>query len=549
MSRAALLALLALLSCDRGAVDSAQPWPEDPPTTLVPLDDARLLRRVSLDLRGVLPSLEELDAVEADPAALAELRDAWLDDPRLEQRLVHLLGEQWHTRVDEYLLYFNEYRSFEEDPRLEYPFERAVGEEPLRLMARVAAEDRPWTDIVTGSTTMAHPLTLEVWPLEALEEGEGWVEARYTDGRPAAGVLATNGLWWRYFSTVSNLNRGRAAAVMRLLLCEDLLSRPISFAEGPALVDADGVEEALRANPYCQGCHSAIDPLAASLFGFWAANEYNIHEIDTYHLEREPLGTTLLDVEPAYFGQPVESLGGLGQAIAEDPRFASCAVERAAQALWRRPVAPEDFDRVERLRLGFLEEELRFKPLLAAITDTPEYRAGAHAGSDDDTLAREATARLMTPALLGSALEDLSGFTWTWEGFDQLDNDSLGFRVLGGGVDGEYVTRPQETPSFTQLLVVQRAAEAAARSAVERDFGQGPALLLTRVDPFTRPEDPAFREQLIDLHRRLYGTWPDEARLAAATALWTQVAATSDNNEAWVALLSALLRDPEMVSY
>ena len=34
---------------------------------LVPLDAPRLARRLSLDLRGVLPSTEELDAVEADP--------------------------------------------------------------------------------------------------------------------------------------------------------------------------------------------------------------------------------------------------------------------------------------------------------------------------------------------------------------------------------------------------------------------------------------------------------------------------------------------------
>ncbi|MCB9743689.1 MAG: DUF1585 domain-containing protein [Alphaproteobacteria bacterium] len=540
--------LTLLLSC-APAPDTAQPWPDEPPTTLTSLEDGRLLRRLSLDLRGVLPSLEELDAVAADPEALDTLRDDWLEDPRLEERLVQLLAEQWHTRIEEYLLPHDEYRVYVDRPDLEYAFERAVGEEPLRLMARIAADDRPWTEVVLSDSTMAHPLTLAVWPTEALEESEGWVEARYTDGRPAAGVLSTNGLWWRYYSTVSNLNRGRAAAVARLLLCEDLLSRPISFAEGPALIDADGVEEALRSNPYCQGCHSAVDPLAASLFGFWAANEYNIHEIDSYHLEREHLGEDLLGVSPAYFGEPVTGLADLGQQIAEDPRFTRCAVERSAEALWRRPVEAEDFDRVERLRLGFLEEGLRLKPLLAAITDTPEYRAGGHEGSTPEALSREATARLMTPELLGSAFEELSGFTWTWQGYEQLGNDLIGFRALAGGVDGEYVTRPQSTPSFTQLLVVERLSEAAARHIVERDLGGGAPELLTRVDLDTSPEDEAFQQQLVDLHRRLYGLSPEASRLEAATALWVAVEASSDPSEAWVVLLSALLRDPEMVIY
>ena len=52
--------LWALLACS----------PEPP---LVPLDAPRLLRRVSLDLRGTLPELEQLDAVEKDPAALYEI--------------------------------------------------------------------------------------------------------------------------------------------------------------------------------------------------------------------------------------------------------------------------------------------------------------------------------------------------------------------------------------------------------------------------------------------------------------------------------------------
>ena len=56
------------------------------------------------------------------------------------------------------------------------------------------------------------------------------MSARYTDGRPAAGVLATNGLWWRYTTTDSNMNRTRAAAISRLLLCEDFMARPVSFA-------------------------------------------------------------------------------------------------------------------------------------------------------------------------------------------------------------------------------------------------------------------------------------------------------------------------------
>ena len=44
----------------------------------------------------------------------------------------------------------------------------------------------------------------------------------------------TNGVWWRYYTTPNNFGRTRAAAISRLLLCEDYLLRPISF-ESPSL--------------------------------------------------------------------------------------------------------------------------------------------------------------------------------------------------------------------------------------------------------------------------------------------------------------------------
>ena len=164
--------------------------------------------------------------MEADPAALQTLRDTYLDDPRLEDRLVSLFAERWHTRVDVFDI---EYYDYHLDPLEEFAFEQAVGEEPLRLIARIAVEDRPWVEIVTTDTTVANEVLGALWPLDYPEGETGWQEVHYTDGRPAVGVLATNGLWWRFNTDNSNMNRKRAAALARLLLCVDYLARPVSF--------------------------------------------------------------------------------------------------------------------------------------------------------------------------------------------------------------------------------------------------------------------------------------------------------------------------------
>lgn len=515
---------------------------------LQPLPAPRLLRRMSLDLRGVLPSSAEMDQVEADPTALAGIRDRYLEDARLEERLVRLLAERWHSRVDEFLIHFDEYQVLGTNMRNEYAFERAVGEEPLRLMAHIVMEDRPWTDVVTSETTMANEVLGAIWPLDYPGGSTGWQEVRYTDGRPPAGVLATNGLWWRYYSTVSNYNRGRAAALTQLLLCEDYLSRPVSFNNQVALVDANGIEEALRSNPYCMGCHSSLDATSSALFGFWVANEYNAAEMQSYHPEREPLGSYLLGEEPAWFGRPLSGLAELGAEIGADPRFARCAAESWAELLWRRELQTGDFNRVELLRRLYLDNDQRIKPLLRAITDTAVYQEGSLAEqADPDTVVVENTARLIDSTLLASVLEDLTGFRWTWQGFEVLDNDTYGFRILGGGVDGSQVTRPQRTPSLTWNLTVQRAAEGAA--SVASDSLGLPGSFLEEAHLGDRPGGAAFDGAVAALHWRLYGQRPDEAWITAIGALFSEVTARTNEREGWVAVVSAMIRDPLFVSY
>lgn len=540
--------MMLFLACADPAVESQVEVAADDGTAaldaaLVPLAAPRLLRRMSLDIRGVLPSIEELDRVEADPGALEEIRDSYLEDPRLEERLVMLLAERWHTRVDEFLLYFDEYQSLAYDWDNEYRFERSVGEEPLRLMAHVVVEDRPWTEVVTADYTMANEIIGEVWPIDR-PEGTGWVESHYNDGRPGAGVLSTNGLWWRYYTTVSNYNRGRAAALSRLLLCEDYLARPVSFTNQVALVDASGIESALRSNPYCMGCHSSLDPMASTLFGFWVANEYNAQEMQTYHAEREYLGSYLLGQDPGFFGLPMEGLDHMGRQIAVDPRFSHCAAESFAETLWRRELGEEDFTRIDGLKTAYLEGGEKIKPLLKAITNTAVYRAGSLAQTATDGQKElENTARLVDVSLLESVIYDLTGVQWTWGGYRMLDSDTYGFRLMGGGVDGSLVTRPQRTPNLTWSLVTERAAEHAFGMVMPQALA-GSSQLFHYVRYGATPESTEFDQEISALYWRFYGVRPDDAWKAAISSLWTSLKGQSNEESAWVGVLTAMVRDP-----
>ena len=494
--------------------------------------DAAWLRRVSMDLRGFPPTEDELDALEQDPNSWRTLRDTYLEEDHLNERLVHIFAERWHTRVDVFDIEVFDYGL---PATLEYAFERAVGEEPLRIMSRVVTEDLPWSDIVLADWTMANDILASVWPLDYPSGETGWTVAEYTDGRPGVGVLATNGLWWRYNTDESNMNRRRAAAISKLLLCEDYLVRPVAFSE--ADTTAEATADAVHSDPYCLACHASLDPVAASLFGFWWLSLYSEIEETTYHPEREALWEQFLGVEPAWYGTPISGLPDLGVSIARDSRFYTCAIETFAEPLWRRATTADDGDLLESLRIQFLRDDLSAKSLIAALTETEPYL--------------DASPRMVTHDQFSASLETLAGFRWIYDGFDQLDSDlPKGHRLLLGGVDGEAIRTPQRTPGFTWALVVKRAAEAAASTVVKRELiDEGERIMLLEVTTTDRPGNPAFTRELQSLHRRLYSVPADQAWLDDMETLWTDVLASNPATVAWQTVLAVMLRDPMLLTY
>jgi hypothetical protein len=495
----------------------------DVPSEEPRLSPTALLARISLDLRGVRPSLEELAAVEADPDALSRLADSYLEDPRFGDRVADLFALAYRTRLDRFT---PDAAEFGMDAASDPAFQAAIGDEPLRLLAYIAMNDRPWTEIATADYTMANEVLAQAWPVAYPEGATGWQPVSWTDGRPPAGVLSTNGLWWRYTSTMENYNRGRANAASRILLCQDFLARPVSFPRSDA---APGSEELLAqtaTDPSCTPCHYPLDPLGSFFYGFdyfyepyYMTPEYN------RHAEQGWLGGTGL--APSYFGQPASGLDQLGALIAADPRFVSCTVEQVFEGLLHREAEVGEFGRLVSHREAFLDGDLRLKALVRSMIADDVYTGRSDAF----------TRKLLPAEILASAVEDLTGYRWRAAGYDLLTTDTTGFRTLAGGFDGSAVTQPIRRPNPTVVLVQQRLAELAAPWAVEHASENG---LFGDADP----------DETIDLlFRRTLSRPPTPAEALEARALWDVVQAEVDTDEARAAVLTLLLRHPDFLLY
>lgn len=542
-----MLSILAILSCSKETATVSTSDTSISDATYI--EDTLLLRRISLDIRGKLPSYEEyIEVQESDTIDWPSIITEYLDSPDFEEHLVIRYGDMWHTRIDGFEI-------LPEDFGLDslyywYPLSRSVGEEPLRLLAYIGSHDLPWTEIVTADYTMGNALLADIFPIlpdnDSFQADRDWNPYHYTDGRPAVGVLATNGLWWRYPTDSFNMNRTRAATISKLLLCDDYLARPVRFSAGSSILEDTNL--ALQQDPACLTCHSSLDPLAASMFGFWWIERYNPLEAVYYHPEREMMGEEMMNIAPAWFGQPVQSFAEVGQLIAQDIRFQRCTVEQVQEMLLQRQWQIEDYNNSVRYQHLLKENNFQIKELWKAIILDTEYRLA----TENSLFPYLQTDRMLSPYQIAHSLQTLTGYEWIANDQDLMDID---YRSMAGGIDGYQTFSKQLFPNLSSVLVRQRIAQAHAAYVVENSFATTTGIL-RMVTESTSSNDVEFTEQLQYLRLLLHGIVADDDWLQDTTALWeiSFARAYQEHPEdaskfAWESTVSAMLQDIDFVRY
>lgn len=567
--------LVALAGCIPRVTDTGKdggPGPTPTPGVdggVVLLSPTDRLVRAAMALKGTRPTVAELATVAADPDALASIVDSYTDSPEFLATMRDLHAEDFLVRSDRFV----PPAAGSLDGFLGGEINASITEEPLALVEYVIANGKPYTEIVTADYTLADPIVARMWgiPYPGAGVPGQWKVTQFDDGRPHAGILSSTGLFMRHETAGGNYNRARANMVSRSLICFDFAAADVNIDTS---IDAGNVENAVKTNPACQTCHADLDPIAGFFFGWEdrirparlrgdAEAGINPYPVPFYFPAREDGWQTTTDVRPKWFGVNGNDLADLGQLIAADPSFATCAAKRFYGYFSHADRDEVPTAIVTDLAARFIASGFDAKALArdAVLLDAfnVSYSNDADAAEEVDGFKRA------RPEQIGRLLRDLTGYEWRTDAsinqggyaygtVDVTKNDTIGMRTLAGGIDSVYVNAPSRTWNSTTSLFLRTFAAGAAGTVVDADFAVAASQrkLLAGVEPATTGE-AAIRAQLVSLHARLYGeiVAADSPEVDDAWDLFSASLAASGNDAtlAWKTTLTAMLQDLRIAYY
>lgn len=566
-----ILLMVITTACSSSSKSTNETVPEEEPTEEPSLDTnietltpAQHLLRASMALRGTRPSVEELQAVQEDPATLESFVDAYLNSEAFGETIKDLHNETLLLRAQN--LIFNPV-----DILTDYSVaftNQSLTDAPLRLIENVVMNDRPYTEILTTDEVQVNGPVSTVWGLPYDGDGFEWQTTGWNDSRPAAGILSSSMFFVRHRSAAQNFNRGRANAVSKALLCYDFLSQDIVVDGSIDLSDPDEVKNAVKENEACASCHSTLDPLASFFFGF--ADNLPFAQLTEYPVEqfyrpfREDFWASSTETAPGYFGEPGDRIDDLAQMIAADTLFAQCTSRRFYSFLSQTRLEDVPFELVEWLKEEFIASNYNAKSLAKSVVLSDSFKV-SHA-TTEDTAEDLIGYKKVRPAQLARMLYDLTGFLWTVDlsdftvrghsyGVAELPmDDFFGYRVLGGGIDSQLVPEPSHTYNATASLFLRSFSSNAADHVVEADFAESNLSnrkLLSQISE-SELDEVLIRDQLVALHLRLYGDFleSDSQEVDDAYSLFSEtLSRTSDTRHAWKTVITAMLQSWKMAHY
>ncbi len=533
-----------------GRPDAAAVEPAGPPffDGVAMVDDARLLRRVTLSLAGRLPTEAEraavakgglkavpaiLDAVMKEEAFYDRLREGFNDifltlgvTGNPDQDVLsydHFPNRLWYQKVD-LSAAGDEKAQRQARYKLTADYRNGLLDEPMRLTEHIVRHDRPFTEVVTADYVLLSPLSARGYGV--FEEVKGRfknpddpgefipVKLKALVGRnkadaqdsatgfyPHAGLLSTFQYLVRYPTTETNRNRLRARMYYQHFLGVDVLELAARTTDAAAAQAKFPVPTMQAAE--CVVCHRTLDPVAGLFQDYWRFAEKGVYgkRKGGWFTDMFGPGFEGEDLPPA---ERWRSLQWLGERTAKDPRFAAAMVEHVYFILTgRRPLLPpKDLDdplynaklrayreqrrEVERVAAAFVSSGFNLKVAFKEWVASPFYRADGPASTLTDPKRRAELDDAGLVRMLSPEQVERKVSAVFGERWGKLNGQ---LAMLYGGIDSKEVTERAADPSGAMGAIQRILSNDVACRHVARDFARPAAerRLFPGVEPGTLP--------------------------------------------------------------
>jgi hypothetical protein len=535
-----------------GDHSSGSPSPPAPPAPApaVPapatLDPPHLARRLALDLALKLPAQADLDLLNADPTQADALIDSYLDDGAASAALAAMHPRMWHldSRKLPDLDGFVAAGDTALGKALTPEVRQAIVDEPSLLMRHMLEQRLPFSEALTAGFAVADPSVLSLWNLTddgVAFAGASYHVGAYSDGRPAAGLLASNGLAAAIPTHSDAMPRARAARLLTEIVCLGL-EQPAAHAFTDltaAELKLDLATLAVTRAP-CAGCHLQIETAAGAFAGLGAGTSFS-----TWLAYAAP-GVPLTG---AYAGYPFTGATAFAADIANDPRTHRCELTKLAQAVYQRQASANDMPSLDLAVNDFYAADLSVKDAAKRIFQSPEYSYDVVDPS------------LKAPYLRGSSGVRLLGLA-QWRGIVAELAPAADLALtddLDPGHD-ETVTGDDSVPSGGYWHRVDQTARLAASAIVDAELADN-AFAIDRRLLTDLPDGAGYKASAAVINQQLKDAW---LRLTAVTlqdtdqtfldlqTLWSSAqpgSTAASFRRAWRTVLVGMLTHPAFLTY
>jgi hypothetical protein len=333
---------------------------------VVKLDGYQVATRLAAFVWSSGPDEELLDAADAGQLdtvdGVVDQMVRMMADPRADALVDNLAG-QWFAirKLDGITPDVVRYPQFDDELRA------SMQGELKTLLRQWLREGGTLDEVLVGRTAYVDQRLADEYVLPYSGDGASYVPVS-TEGTDRYGLLGTAG-----FLAANSRGDGPSAVKRGKWILENLMCSPPPppppNVENTLVFEPEGgsvrqQEEAIRADEFCQTCHSQMDPLGFALNEFDAVGASRA--IDEYGYP--------IDDHTVWNGVAIDGPAGLADVVLGDPRLDACVVQKTmTYALGRSPTVDDQpmFDEIE---ARFLEGGRTFESLAEAVVQSDAFR-------------------------------------------------------------------------------------------------------------------------------------------------------------------------------